>query len=104
MGMVNTMQINNKVLSIIVLVVFLSVSLFSYNYIVENIDHNCTMEECSICVQLEVIIKSILNLKFTIIIPFIVIIICLFLHFSIIERTSFSVKKTLISLKVELLN
>ncbi len=98
------MPIKNRILTITVLIIFLTVSLFSYNFIIENIHHSCIGEECSICIQLEAVIKNILNFKFIVIMPFITVILCLFTQLYIIAGTSFSVKKTLISLKVELWN
>ncbi len=99
------MSRNNRILAIIVLIILLAVSLLSYNFIIDNINHACTGEECSICLQIEVIIKYFINFKLFIFVPFSVVILCVLSQlFYIIVETSFAIKKTLISLKVELLN
>ena len=96
---------NNRILAIIIVIFLLAVSLLSYNFIIDNIHHACTGEECSICLEIEAIIKYFTNFKFIIFVPFSMVILCVFTQlFYIIVETSFVIKKTLISLKVELLN
>lgn len=98
------MKINRK-LAMIVVIFLLVVSLLSFNFIIDNIRHTCTGVECSICLQIESIVKYFINLKSVIFVPFLMVIICVLTQLIyIIPETSFIIKKTLISLKVELLD
>jgi hypothetical protein len=95
----------DRKLAMIVVFVLLAVSLLSFNFIIDNIHHACIGEECSICLQIEVIVKYFINLKSIIFIPFLMVILCVLTQlFYIIAETTFIIKKTLISFKVELLN
>ena len=95
----------DRKLAAIIVILLLAISLLSFNYIINNIYHACIGEECSICLQIEVIVKFFLDLKSYNFIPFLMVILCVFTQlFYIIAETSFVIKKTLISFKVELLN
>lgn len=96
---------NDRKLAVIIVILLLAVSLLSYNFIIDNIRHACVGEKCSICLQIEVIVKYFISLKSIIFIPFLMVILCVLTQlFYIIAETSFTIKKTLISFKVELLN
>lgn len=99
------MHRNNKILSLIIIISLLVISLFYYNFIIDNVQHACTGEECSICLEIYIIVNYFTNFKSIILMPLLMVIFCVFTQFFyIIIETSFSIKKTLISLNVELLN
>ena len=99
------MHRNNKIFTILVILTLLVISLFYYNFIIDNLDHTCSGVGCSICLKLDIIINYFTNFKSIIFVPFLMVILCVFTQlFYVIIETSFSTKETLISLKVELLN
>ncbi len=98
------MKKKNRVIAIVVIVVILLTIFFAHDYIIEKAHHDCTGENCPICLSLEVAIKTITNL---IIIPKLAIILaalCVFTHLCVAFPLFICIKKTLITLKVELLN
>ena len=98
---------NNKkrIFSIIMTFVIIATIFLSQNFIIENLHHDCKGETCPICMQLEVSVQLLSILKSAVpIISYIVLFLCVFTLSIAKSKESYSTKKTLITLKVELLD
>lgn len=98
------MKKKTRIMAVVVAVLLLLVILLSYGFIIENAHHNCTGEDCPVCMQLERAEQTVSGLKLISISSFLMVVICVFTQLCAILFESFCVKNTLISLKVELLD
>lgn len=98
------MKEKNKVIALAMVVLILATLFLSYDFILENTHHNCTGEECPICMQLEVALQLISNFKWIPVVPFMLLTAWLFIKFYVSVKQNGYIKKTLISLRVELLD
>lgn len=99
------MNFNKRILVLILCLALLCVPLFSFFYIVGHINHECTGSDCPICTQIEVSVHNINNSK-TFYIAALYIFIVFVTTASICPAGDIicHLGRTLISLKVELLN
>ena len=90
---------------IVLCIMIMSAPILASQYIIEETNHECTSETCPICMQIEVMAQTIQQFhSFISSVSFIMTLLCLsvtILYFNGKIRQS---AKTLISLKVELLN
>lgn len=99
------MNLNKRILVFILCLALLCVPLFSFFYIVEHINHECTGSDCLICTQIEVSVHNINNSKTFYISALYVLIVFVTTAFICPARDVFCHPgRTLISLKVELLD
>ena len=99
------LQPNGKNICIIILIaVILANLLFSYQFITENAHHTCSEEHCSVCVQLEEAFHFIRSIKHVPSVPFLMAILCLLINWVPFAAQQPCPNRTLVSLKVELLN
>lgn len=97
-------KIRNRYVSMILLIALFVCLFFSYQYMIKNAKHDCSGEDCPICVQLEAAIQFVSSIKVLPVLPFILAVLCVFTPIYTIHGKSFCVRKTLVSLKVELLD
>lgn len=98
------MQRKHRITAVI-LTVLISISITaSYSYVIENVHHDCTKENCSVCMQISEALHFIASVKF---IPvyglFTLLIGILIYHVAGLKRST-CINRTLVSMKVELLN
>lgn len=94
----------NQIAAIFAAVILLCTILFSYTFLIENVHHDCTGDEnCPICMELQMAMQTISNLKILPILPVILAVLCVFTQIDTSKKFSNCIKNTLISLKVELL-
>lgn len=94
-----------RLVALLITLLFLATVLFSYNYISENVHHNCTHDDnCPICMEIEACLQFVSSIRILPVIP-------LFIGFLYVISqavstiyTSVQDTNTLISLKVELLD
>lgn len=94
----------SRVVAVVFVIFFVASILFSVNFSIENAHHKCTGDNCPICLEIAQAIQFVSNIK---ILPTMAIVLGIVgvVYFAIeqlvaqIDRT-----KTLITLKVELLN
>lgn len=98
------MKKNARVQALVFTVVLIGTLLFSYEYITEHTYHTCTGEACHICVQLDAASQIILSYQLLPVLPFHMVLLCVFTRFSARFTNFLAIKDTLITLKVELLN
>lgn len=94
----------NKVFSLMLAVMIFVTVLFSYEYIAQNAHHNCSGEQCPVCVELAMAAQTISRLSVIPVLLFSMAVLCVYtlVHKGTVVRIS--VPKTLITLKVELLS
>lgn len=97
-------KIGNRFISMILLIALLVCLFFSYQYMIKNAKHDCSGEDCPICMQLEAAIQFVSSIKILPVLSFILAVLCVFTQLYTIHDKSFCVRKTLVSLKVELLD
>lgn len=90
--------------AIILVVVLLSGILFSYDFIIENAHHDCSGENCPICIEIDQAAQIISNIRFVPVLPFVVAVLCVFTRKGVSVKTLNDRINTLITLKVEALN
>ena len=95
----------NRVISWILIIMFSFVSLGSSCFIITHADHDCTGEDCSVCMELTECHKT-LNTLGTAFMGSVHLAVMMFVSFVIVRSLAKtrSDHTTLISLKVELLN
>ncbi len=98
------MKYKNGVAALAMAAIICVTILFSYIFIVENVHHNCSGDECSVCMEIEMAIQTISNLKVILFVPFVMALLCVFTQTCTMFKISNCTKDTLITLKVELLN
>lgn len=98
------MKKRTKIMAVILIVLFLITVCLSYIFIIENAHHNCTGEDCTICMQLEHAEQFLSGLKFIPVLSFLMMAFCVFTQLCAVFNQSFCVKNTLVLLKVELLD
>ena len=77
---------------------------FSYNYISTHTTHDCSGEECAICIQIEEAVCFLSKINYSSHSSFVFVVLCLFAGNHVSVTQSVILKKTLVNLKVELLN
>ena len=101
------MKSQNRRMNILVMalaVLLLFVTFASYQIIVEKAHHECTGENCSICIQLEEAVSYLKSIKYVPILAFLAAILCIVTKWVSHKVQDVCVSRTLISLKVEMLN
>ena len=93
-----------NILVILLAVLMLFVTFVSYQIIVEKAHHECTGENCSICIQLEEAVSYLKSIKYVPILSFLATILCIVTKWVPHKVPDVCVSRTLISLKVEMLN
>lgn len=89
----------------LVMILFLLVGIFfSYQYIIEKADHDCSRNDCPVCMQIEGAVHFISSIKFIPVMPYVVAILFAFIQKGFIKKENNCDRYTLITLKVELLN
>lgn len=96
------MESKKRISAVIVIALLLVTLLFSYTYMIENEHHDCSGEDCPICMEIEAAMQTISGMKAVLTVPFIVALFCVFTHICTVIYYSGCTKDTLISLKVEL--
>lgn len=99
------MKLKKKVVAIFMCLIIIGTLIFSYTLVTKFAHHNCIGDECPICIQIDMALHTISNLKLMIsIVPYLLALLCVFTlrctDYVINNRTN----KTLITLKVELLD
>ena len=98
------MKKKSKIIAVLMVIIILATLFLSYNFILENTHHNCKGENCPICIQLEKAIQIISSFKWMPAISFVLLILWVFLKMCLSVEQNIYIKKTLVSLNVELLN
>ena len=98
------MKEKNKMIAWLILIMISMSLLLSCNFMIKNAHHKCLRENCPICIQLDKAMQMISNFGYTPIILFEIGIIYRWIKRDFKLELLFKKKKTLISLKVELLN
>ena len=94
----------SRIIAFMAAVILLVTVFFSYEYIIQNAHHNCSGEECTVCMELAMAAQTISHLKVIPVLSFSMTVLCVFtLVYTGITQT-LSIPKTLITLKVELLD
>ena len=93
-----------RLIAIIVAIMIVIMIIFSYCFVIEHAHHDCKGKDCPICMELEMALQIISSLKVITFLPFLIAILCVFTQISGLISQSESIKDTLITLKVELLN
>lgn len=98
-------QLDSKKISIFFALALILVNiLFSYQFITENAHHTCSEEHCPICVQLEEALQFIQSIKCIPTTPFLMTVLFLLIRWVPFAVQQLCPSRTLISLKVELLD
>lgn len=95
---------SKNILVMVLAVLLLFVTFASYQIIGEKAHHECTGENCSICIQLEEAVSYIKSIKYVPILSFLAVILCVVTKWVSHKVEDVCVSRTLISLKVEMLN
>lgn len=98
------MKRRNKMAALILTVILLATLSLSYDYFLGLVRHKCTGAGCPVCIQLEGVAQTILNLKFVPVILFVIAAHGILIKSQIMADKSVCVKRTLIVLKVRLQN
>ena len=93
-----------RIMSWILIVFFVSGVLFSYGYIARNVEHDCTGQECPICMHLQQAAQFLSNIKTMSTTPVFLAFLSVFTLGVVLVYTHEYCTDTLVSLKVELLN
>lgn len=78
--------------------------LFSYEFIISNAHHDCSGEDCPVCVQIEEAVQFISNIKFISILPFVMTVLYVLKEFCSRLTPVIVTRPTLVSEKIKLLN
>lgn len=93
-----------KSLAIMLSMLLFVMVFFSYDFVIRNAHHDCSGEECPICIQMEAAVQFVSSIKIIPILSFVGIVLCVFLHkITPIEKV-YGVTNTLVKMKVEFLN
>lgn len=98
------MKKTEKVIALILIIAFLSGTLFSEEYIIQNTHHDCYGEHCQICVLIKEAVQFISGIKIIPLLSFCMAVLCVFTLGAAAMKKHVSIKNTLITLKVELLD
>lgn len=93
-----------RIMSWILIVFFVSGVLFSYGYIARNVEHDCTGQECPICMHLQQAAQFLSNIKTMSTTPVFLAFLSVFTLGVVLVYIHEYCTDTLVSLKVELLN
>lgn len=93
-----------RIMSWILIVFFVTGVLFSYGYIARNVEHDCTGQECPICMHLQQAAQFLSNIKTMSTTPVLLAFLSVFTLGAVLVYTHEYCTDTLVSLKVELLN
>ena len=93
-----------RIMSWILIVFFVSGVLFSYGYIARNVEHDCTGQECPICMHLQQAAQFLSNIKTMSTTPVFLAFLSVFTLGVVLVYAHEYCTDTLVSLKVELLN
>ena len=85
------------------MILFITVIL-SCGYMIWQAHHDCTGEQCPICIEIEHAMQVLFNLKVMPHVTIYLITLCILMKFYVTIKESKYIKHTLISLKVELLD
>lgn len=94
----------NRIIAFMAAVILLVTVLFSYEYIIQNAHHSCSGEECTVCMELAMAAQTISHLKIIPTLSFSMAVLCVFTLVYTGRTQTLCVPKTLITLKVELLD
>lgn len=93
-----------RIMSWILIVFFVAGVLFSYGYIARNVEHDCTGQECPICMHLQQAAQFLSNIKTMSTTPVFLAFLSVFTLGVVLVYAHEYCTDTLVSLKVELLN
>lgn len=93
-----------RLLSWIMAVIVSVTVLFCYQYMIQNAHHNCSGEDCPVCMELAMAAHTLSELKIIPILPLSMAVLCVFTLMYTNLNTILCVQQTLITLKVELLD
>lgn len=93
-----------KSLAIMLSVILFVMVFFSYDFVIRNAHHDCSGEECPICIQMESAVQFVSGIKFIPMLSFIGIVLCVLLHRITSIQKIYGVTNTLVKMKVEFLN
>ena len=94
----------NRILAILIMMIFLLGIVFSYRFIIENAHHDCTGETCPICMEIEQAVQFVSHINAVhILLPFVSFLGVLALS-CVTLKSQCCRNNTLIFLKVEMLN
>lgn len=93
-----------KIVVLLLAALTLFVTFASYQIIVEKAHHECTGENCSVCIQLDEAASYLKSLKYVPVLSFLTTILCIVTKWVSHKAHNACVNRTLISLKVEMLN
>lgn len=94
----------SKLIAVAVLIFLVAGLLFSYDYIIENAHHDCSREDCPICMEIEAAVQFVSSIRFIPVLSLVMAVLCVFTQVVASVVNHIGVKQTLITLKVELLN
>lgn len=98
------MQKRNKVIAVIIAVLLFATLLFSYIFVIEHVRHDCTGDNCPICMEIEAALLTISSMKTLPLLPLFLAVFGVFTSICMVCLRSNHTKDTLITLKVELLD
>lgn len=98
------MEKKRRIFAAATAVLLLAVILFSYPVIAKNAHHDCTGENCPICMEIQSIMKTVSGFKMMHVKTFLLLVLCVFKHICTVILDLDCTRDTLITLKVELLN
>lgn len=93
-----------KALSLVMAVIVFVTVLFCYQYMIQNAHHNCSGEDCPVCMELAMVAHTLSELKLIPILPFTMAVLSVFTLMYTNAKAILCVQHTLITLKVELLD
>lgn len=97
------MEKRNRIFAFIMAVLLIATLLFSCTFILEKAHHDCTGDNCPICMEIKAAMQTISGFKALPVLAFVVSVLCVFTQAYTVKTHSDSVRNTLITLKVELL-
>lgn len=95
---------HKKTLAVLLVAFMLIGILSSHKFIIDNAHHDCTGENCPICLQIEAAVSLIRSIKYVPILSFLMAALIVFTKREDRVEKQIYARNTLISLKVELLN
>ncbi|MBR1865352.1 MAG: hypothetical protein IJ801_02475 [Lachnospiraceae bacterium] len=98
------MEQKRRILATAMTVLFLIFVVFAYPFVAEKAHHDCTGENCPVCMELEAVAQAVSGLKLLPVILSVWFLLGVFTPVCTEHMGSVCVKNTLITLKVELLD
>lgn len=94
----------NRIKAVFFMILMVGILFCSYSYMIENVHHDCSGEECPVCMELRTVMQIVSQVKLLSVLPVALAVLCVFTLICIGMRAVLCANKTLILLKVELLN